>query len=240
MSGPRDQCIIEAFLAWTGKEVEIQKKTCLINILICLRKFNRLSAFFSEAPPFSNLLFSVYSLTFLFIFHKNSPLFTLDTRVAHSSTIPREKKSETHSLNSVCYSLISILHTSLPANPTLLSLYFIHVEWHLLTFSSFISYLSFSLFNHFRSAFRNLRSRRNDSFLLSLIGLSFFVSLGTRLSLVLYLNRSKSEIRVVSGDVNDLVYRSVESSTLNGVVILVSSHVPFGTTFDSPSRLARY
>lgn len=143
MSGPRDQCIIGAFLAWTGKEVEIQKKTCLINILICLRKFNRLSAFFSEDLPFSNLLFSVYSLTFLFIFHKNSPLFTLDTRVAHSSTIPREKKSETHSLNSVCYSLISILHTSLPANPTLLSLYFIHVEWHLL-FIYFLSIL-FSL-----------------------------------------------------------------------------------------------
>lgn len=106
--------------------MEIQKKTCLINILICLRKFNRLSAFFSEAPPFSNLLFSVYSLTFLFIFHKNSPLFTLDTRVAHSSTIPREKKSETNSLSQFRL-LLSYLDSSYfftrQSNSTLLIFY---------------------------------------------------------------------------------------------------------------------
>lgn len=93
MSGPRDQCIIGAFLAWTEKEVEIQKKTCLINILICLRKFNRLSAFFSVDPPFSNLLFSVYSLHLSFYFSQK--FASLHARYARRTFIndsPRKKE----------------------------------------------------------------------------------------------------------------------------------------------------
>lgn len=71
----------------------------MINILIYLRKFNSLSAFFSKDPPSCNLLFSVYSLHFSFYFsQKFASLYARYARRTFINDSPRKKVKLTLSI----------------------------------------------------------------------------------------------------------------------------------------------
>lgn len=125
--------------------------------------------------------------------------------------------------------------------PAAIRLYFpriLFTELYLLTFSAFISYISLSFFNRFHPAFRDLWSPRDHFFLLSLIGLSFLLYLtADTLSLILYLDRIKSAIRIVSGDVDSPRLRGPE----RGPSTSSSSRIrPSARLLNPPSRLARY